>query len=203
MRRIINGCYRDFVDTKPCRWEKPKPEKGRKPNWNENQSTSRIEYQGGGNYIHYSLTWCHRQVLCLSLFTLVQRLLKLVRAIWFIKLNQIFSKFTENSFSETLYQLNLLYLKYGVAATQCGLLLCRHGWPIDWSLLCRKYGRAAWGNPDDKLKIHQALKFGRPIIYVMLSNLSDCLLKLIMKVFWALILIVSMRFLVALSLLQY
>ena len=143
MRRIINGCYRDFVDTKPCRWEKPKPEKGRKPNWNENQSTSRIEYQGGGNYIHYSLTWCHRQVLCLSLFTLVQRLLKLVRAIWFIKLNQIFSKFTENSFSETLYQLNLLYLKYGVAATQCGLLLCRHGWPIDWSLLCRKYGSSA------------------------------------------------------------
>ena len=40
-----------------------------------------------------------------------------------------------------------------------------------------------WGNPDDKLKIHQALTFGRPIIYVMLSNLSDCLLKLIMKVF--------------------
>ena len=116
-----------------------------------------------------------------------------------IEILQIYWK----QFSKTLYQLNLLYLKYGVAATQCGLLLCRHGWPIDWSLLCRKYGRAAWGNPDDKLKIHQALKFGRPIIYVMLSNLSDCLLKLIMKVFWALILIVSMRFVVALSLLQY
>ena len=79
IRRIINGCYRDFVDTNPCRWEKPKPENGRKPNWNENRSTSRIEYQVGGNYIHYSLTWCHRQVLCLSLFTLMQRLPKMIR----------------------------------------------------------------------------------------------------------------------------
>ena len=79
IRRIINDCYRDFVDTNTRRWEKPKPENGRKSNWNENRSTSRIEYQVGGNYIHYWLTWCHRQVLCLSLFTLVQRLPKMIR----------------------------------------------------------------------------------------------------------------------------
>ena len=164
MRRICNGCYRDFVDTKPFRWEKPKPEKGRKKNWNENQSTSGIEYQRGGNYIHYSLTWCHRQVLCLSLFTLVQRLLKIIRMIWFIWLNEIFCKFIENSFSETLYQLNLLYLKFGVAVTLCELSPSRRSLNADKASCTGNMEVLHWRNPGDELKIHQTLKFGRPII---------------------------------------
>ena len=133
MRRISNGCYRHFVDTKPCRWEKPKSIKNRKPNWlkpndKPNRSDEAI------NYIHYSLTWCQRQVLYLSLLSLVQRLLKfrhphdlIYVTYWDISANFL----TTNSFSETLYQLNLLYLKYGVAATLCELSPSRRCLTID------------------------------------------------------------------------
>ena len=125
MRRISNGCYRHFVDTKPCRWEKPKSIKKTESRTDWNRTTNRTESDEAVNYIHYSLTWCHRQVLYLSLLSLVQRLLKfrhphdlIYVAHWEISANFL----TTNSFSKTLYQLNLLYLKYRVAATLSELL---------------------------------------------------------------------------------
>ena len=164
MRRICNGCYRDFVDTKPCRWEKPKSVKGRKPNWNKNRGSSRIE--------------CQRNRKLYTLFTnLMPSSSVVLEPIYFgatfaknnphdlidIAQSDILQIYW-NSVSETLYQLNLLYLKFGVAVTLCELSPSRRSLNVDKASCTGNMEVMHWQNPGDELKIHQTLKFGRPII---------------------------------------
>ena len=50
MRRSSNGSYRHFVDTKPCRWRKPKSIKIRKPNWLKSNDKPNRKRRGGKLY---------------------------------------------------------------------------------------------------------------------------------------------------------